>query len=183
ADTLLALFPQAQTRSALDFDANQDWVTGSPLDQYRYLHIATHGCIDAENPELSGLVLSLVNPQGQDRPDGFLRLHQLFTLRLNADLVVLSACQTGRGEDVQGEGIVGMTRGFMFAGAEQVVVSLWNVNDQATADLMSQFYQGITGSTSQTPAAALRQAQLALWQQEQDPRLWAAFTLQGDWLP
>jgi CHAT domain-containing protein/Tfp pilus assembly protein PilF len=180
AEAILALNPDTASLSALAFEATQDWVLDSPLAQYRFLHLATHGCLDAENPELSGLVLSQVTPQGTDHPDGFLRLHEIFTLTLNADLVVLSACQTGRGETIQGEGIVGMTRGFMFAGAEQVVVSLWNVNDQATAELMGQFYQDMLAS-GETPATALRQAQLALWEQYQDPRLWAAFTLQGDW--
>ena len=125
-------------------------------------------------------MLSQITSQGTDHSDGFLRLHEIFNLNLNADLVVLSTCQTGRGENIRGEGIVGMTRGFMFAGAEQVVVSLWNVNDQATAELMSQFYQDMLAS-GETPATALRQAQLALWEEYQDPRLWAAFTLQGDW--
>jgi CHAT domain-containing protein len=125
------------------------------------VHFATHGFVNPVNPELSGIVLSLVNPQGQYQEQDFLRLHDIFNLRLNAELVVLSACQTGLGENVRGEGLVGLTRGFMYAGAERVMVSLWNVNDEATAILMSEFYRQMLQSDL-TPAAALRQAQLKM---------------------
>ncbi|MEM8639533.1 MAG: CHAT domain-containing protein [Cyanobacteria bacterium P01_G01_bin.54] len=170
--------PDALT--ALDFDASQDWLNAAPLEQYQTLFFSTHGCIDSQNPELSGLVLTLVNEKGQEKPDGFLRLNEIFNLQLNADLVVLSACQTGLGETIKGEGMVGMTRGFMYAGAERVVVSLWDVDDAATAQLMNQFYATLKQGTP--AAAALREAQLALWEQYTEPRLWAAFTLQGEWL-
>jgi CHAT domain-containing protein len=137
--------------------------------------------MNSTDPALSGLVFSLFNAKGEPQ-NGFMRLQEIFNLKLKADLVVLSACQTGLGKDVQGEGLVGMTRGFMYAGSPRVMVSLWNVNDQGTSVLMSQFYQQMLGK-GLTPAAALRQAQLAMLQQPQyqSPYYWAAFTLQGEW--
>ncbi|MEL7330211.1 MAG: tetratricopeptide repeat protein, partial [Cyanobacteria bacterium J06559_1] len=167
---------------ALDFAANVDWVTSPQLENYSLLHLATHGFINPVNPQLSGIVLSLVDEAGQLKENGFLRLHDIFNLKLAAELVVLSACQTGQGENISGEGIVGLSRGFMYAGAERVAVSLWNVNDEATADLMSEFYQYLLADEI-TPAAAMRAAQLDAWDAGQSPYLWAAFTLQGEWQP
>jgi CHAT domain-containing protein/tetratricopeptide (TPR) repeat protein len=184
AQQILALVPPNQREAACSFAANYDNVTQpqkSRLDQYRNVVFATHGFINSSNPQLSGLVLSLVDNKGKPR-DGFLRLHDIFNLQLNADLVVLSACQTGLGEDIRGEGLVGLTRGFMYAGTKRVVTSLWNVDDAKTAQLMTSFFQK-TLKEQQTPVAALRSAQLQLWQTNPDPRYWAAFTLQGEWLP
>jgi CHAT domain-containing protein/tetratricopeptide (TPR) repeat protein len=184
AKQILALVPPNQREAACSFAANYDNVTQpqkSRLDQYRNVLFATHGFINSSNPQLSGLVLSLVDSKGKPR-DGFLRLHDIFNLQLNADLVVLSACQTGLGEDIRGEGLVGLTRGFMYAGTRRVVTSLWNVDDAKTAQLMTSFFQK-TLKEQQTPVAALRSAQLQLWQTNPDPRYWAAFTLQGEWLP
>ncbi|HBB35365.1 MAG TPA: hypothetical protein DDZ80_00410, partial [Cyanobacteria bacterium UBA8803] len=134
-------------------------------------------------PELSGLVVSLVDKQGKPQ-NGFLRLNDIFNLNLPAELVVLSACQTGSGKNVKGEGIVGLTRGFMYAGSPRVIASLWNVNDASTAQLMKLFYQKYL-QENLPPAEALRQAQLAMWQSHQvdwrTPYFWAAFTLQGEW--
>jgi CHAT domain-containing protein/tetratricopeptide (TPR) repeat protein len=184
AQQILALVSPNQREAACSFAANYDNVTQpqkSRLDQYRNVVFATHGFINSSNPQLSGLVLSLVDNKGKPR-DGFLRLHDIFNLQLNADLVVLSACQTGLGEDIRGEGLVGLTRGFMYAGTKRVVTSLWNVDDAKTAQLMTSFFQK-TLKEQQTPVAALRSAQLQLWQTNPDPRYWAAFTLQGEWLP
>ncbi|PYU88813.1 MAG: hypothetical protein DMG08_23885, partial [Acidobacteria bacterium] len=134
-----------------------------------------------EYPELSGLVLSLVDEKGNPQ-DGFLRLRDIYNLKLSAELVVLSACDTALGKDVKGEGLVGIVRGFMYAGAPRVVASLWKVDDDATAELMKQFYQRIFQG-GLAPAAALREAQIAMWQQKQwrSPYYWAAFVLQGEW--
>jgi CHAT domain-containing protein/tetratricopeptide (TPR) repeat protein len=184
AKQILALVSPNQRASACSFAANYETVTQpqkSHLDQYRNVLFATHGFINSSNPQLSGLVLSLVDSKGKSR-DGFLRLHDIFNLQLNADLVVLSACQTGLGEDIRGEGLVGLTRGFMYAGTRRVVTSLWNVDDAKTAKLMTNFFQK-TLKEQRTPSAALRAAQLQLWQTNPDPRYWAAFTLQGEWLP
>jgi CHAT domain-containing protein/tetratricopeptide (TPR) repeat protein len=181
ATQLLALAPKDATLSALGFQANRAAVLKPELSQYRYVHFATHGVLDSERPGLSSLLLSMVDEQGKPQ-DGFLRANDIYNLQLPAELVVLSACQTGLGKEIKGEGLVGLTRGFMYAGAARVVVSLWNVNDQATAELMTKFYQKML-KQGQRPAAALRAAQVEMWQQKQwnAPFYWAAFTLQGEW--
>ena len=180
ADQILAVAHRAPNLKALDFEASLATATAAGLSQYRYVHFATHGYLDTERPGLSAIVLSLVDRQGNAQ-DGFLRAHDIYNLNLRADLVVLSACQTGLGKDIKGEGLVGLTQGFMYAGARRVVVSLWNVNDQATAELMQRFYRGMLRENL-TPAAALRKAQTELAQQPQwrSPYYWAAFVLQGD---
>ncbi|NJL54255.1 CHAT domain-containing protein [bacterium] len=184
AEQILALLPDAQTRSALDFDANYNFATATDLSQYQIVHLATHGFFNPQNPELSGIILSLFDASGRPQPNGFLTLNDIFNLNLPAELVVLSACQTGQGDAIRGEGLVGLTRGLMYAGAERAVVSLWAVDDEATAALMVAFYEGIL-QDDLTPAAALRQAQEQIRQQEgwEHPYYWAAFTLQGEWRP
>jgi CHAT domain-containing protein/tetratricopeptide (TPR) repeat protein len=178
---LLALTPKNSSFGAIDFQANRATVLSGDLSQYRYVHFATHGLLDSERPGLSALVLSMVDAQGKPQ-DGFLRTNDIYKLKLPAELVVLSACQTGLGKEIKGEGLVGLTRGFMYAGAARVVVSLWNVNDQATADLMTKFYEKML-QHGERPAAALRAAQVEMWKQKrwQSPYYWAAFTLQGEW--
>jgi len=181
AEVLQALVPANSIAQSLDFAASRAAATSSNLSQYKIIHFATHGFANSERPELSGIVMSLVDEKG-DPLNGFLRLTDIFNLKLAADLVVLSACQTGMGQIVQGEGMVGLTRGFMYAGAQRVVVSLWSVEDEQTAALMSSFYQKML-QKGLTPAAALRAAQLEMWKQEKwnSPYYWAAFTLQGEW--
>ncbi|MGD2180076.1 CHAT domain-containing protein [Lusitaniella coriacea] len=181
ADNISALVSQEQTRGAIGFEANRVLATSQELSQYRMIHFATHGLLNSQNPELSGLVLTLFDSQGQPQ-NGFLRMHELFNLTLPADLVVLSACETGLGERVRGEGLIGLTRGFMYAGAARVVVSLWNVDDRGTAELMAKFYQQML-QQGLSPSAALRQAQIEMWQTEEwkSPFYWAGFTLQGEW--
>src|SRR5207237_2551887 len=126
-------------------------------------HFATHGLLNSQHPELSGVVLSLVNKNGSTI-DGFLRLQDIYNLKLNADLVVLSACNTALGKEVRGEGLIGLTRGFMYAGAPRVIASLWKVDDAATAELMSIFYRKMLVENLR-PAAALRRAQNDLMKQ------------------
>jgi CHAT domain-containing protein len=165
----------------LDFEASRDLALGDRLSGYRIVHFATHGVLDAQNPALSGLALSMVDRKGV-RQEGFLHLHDVYNLRLNADLVVLSGCRTALGKEVSGEGLIGLTRGFLYAGAPRVVASLWKVEDQATAALMAKLYEGLwTGGLR--PAAALRAAQLFLSGQRRfrDPYFWAGFVLEGDW--
>jgi CHAT domain-containing protein/Tfp pilus assembly protein PilF len=166
---------------AVDFAANRALATSPELSQYRIVHFAAHGLINNAHPELSGVVLSLVDKQGQAQ-NGFLRLYDIYNLKLAADLVVLSACQTALGKEIKGEGIVGLTRGFMYAGARRVVASVWQVDDRATAELMRRFYQSMLGE-GLPPVAALRAAQVAMWREKrwQSPYFWAAFTLQGEW--
>ncbi len=181
ANQILAVAPSSSNLEALDFDATRGAGTANDLSQYRYVHFATHGYLDTQRPGLSALVLSLVDRQGKPQ-DGFLRAHDIYNLNLPAELVVLSACQTGLGKDIKGEGLVGLTQGFMYAGARRVVVSLWSVNDQATAQLMQRFYRGMLRENL-SPAAALRTAQVEMWRQKrwQSPYYWAAFTMQGEW--
>ncbi len=181
AEQILALVPASETSQTFDFKSDRAAVTSPNLSQYRIIHFATHGILNSINPELSGVVLSLVDEKGAPQ-NGFLRLNEIFNLNLPAELVVLSACQTGLGEQVRGEGVVGLTRGFMYAGAPRVVVSLWSVDDQATAELMSKFYTGML-KKGLKPAAALRAAQIEVWKQDKwkSPYYWAAFGLQGEW--
>jgi CHAT domain-containing protein/Tfp pilus assembly protein PilF len=181
AEAILSVSPRTSAFGALDFRANRATATSDELSRYRIVHFATHGLLNSEHPELSGVVLSLVDERGQPQ-DGFLRLHEIFNLRLQADLVVLSACQTGLGKEVKGEGLVGLTRGFMYAGAARVVASLWQVNDVATAELMKRFYRRML-KDGMRPAAALRAAQIEMWKrpQWQSPFYWGGFVLQGEW--
>jgi CHAT domain-containing protein len=181
ADQILAEAPRAKNLRAIDFKANRATATGGELSKYRYVHFATHGYIDSERPGLSAIVLSLVDEEGKPQ-DGFLHAEEIYNLNLPAELVVLSACETGLGKETRGEGLVGLTQGFMYAGARRVVVSLWNVNDKATAELMARFYRGMLRE-NKTPAAALRTAQIEMSRQKQwqSPYYWAAFVLQGEW--
>ena len=181
AEAIYAVTPSGAGLKALDFQANRTTATSAELSNYRIVHFATHGLLNGEHPELSGLVLSLVNEKGQAQ-DGFLRLHEIYNLKLNADLVVLSACQTALGKEVQSEGLIGLTRGFMYAGAPRVVASLWKVDDLATKELMKRFYRAMLVE-KHAPATALRTAQLEMMQNKrwQSPFYWAAFTLQGEW--
>ncbi len=181
AQIIQSLVSENSSTQSLDFAANRATATSSNLSQYKIIHFATHGFANSTDPELSGILMSLVETNGKPL-NGFLRLTDIFNLKLAAELVVLSACQTGLGQNVQGEGMVGLTRGFMYAGAKRVVVSLWNVDDEGTSKLMASFYEGML-KKGLTPAAALRAAQLEMLQQKQwqSPYYWAAFTLQGEW--
>ena len=181
AEAIMSVAPPGTKMRAVDFEASRVTATSPDLGQYRIVHFATHGVLYSEHPELSGLVLSLVDKQGKPQ-DGFLRLHDIYNLNLPIDLVVLSACNTGLGKDVRGEGLVGIVRGFMYAGAARVVASLWNVDDDATAELMKRFYRRML-QDNMPAAAALRAAQVEMWQQKQwhSPYYWAAFVLQGEW--
>jgi CHAT domain-containing protein len=166
---------------ASGFDATREQLLSTDLTQYAILHFATHGLLDPKRPENSGLVLSTVNRDGQAQ-NGFVGLQDIYGLRAPVDLVVLSACQTALGKDVRGEGLLGLTRGFMYAGASSVVASLWKVDDEATGELMRQFYTNML-QNGLTPAAALRAAQNTIRQKPewQAPYYWAGFTLQGDY--
>ena len=181
ARAVVSLVPRGSGLLLTGFDANRDQVSSEVLSEFRILHFATHGIVDDEHPELSGIILSLVDEQGQSR-NGFLRLHDIYQLTLPADLVVLSACRTGLGKDVRGEGIVGLTRGFMYAGAKGVVATLWQVDDDATAFFMEHFYTALLRDNA-TPAAALQSAKREMWRHDKwrQPYFWAAFVLQGEY--
>ena len=184
AENILNLVSQEEGFKALGHEASLRTATNPQLSQYQILHFATHGCINQDVPQFSGLALSVYNSQGETQ-DPLLRLDTIYNLVLPAELVVLSACETGLGSELAGEGLISLTRGFMYAGAKRVVVSFWSVNDSSTAELMSKFYEKMYQEKLK-PAAALRAAQLEMWQGEensdwQDPYHWAAFTVQGEW--
>ncbi len=181
ADAIMSIVPWRTGFRATDFNANREIAARNDLGQYRIVHFATHAFLNNKHPQFSGIVLSLVDQNGQPQ-DGFLRLQDIYNLKLPVDLVVLSACQTGLGKDVKGEGLIGLTRGFMYAGASGVVASLWKVDDEATAALMKHFYAGMF-EQGLSPAAALRQAQLAVRREKrwQEPYYWAGFVIQGQY--
>lgn len=166
---------------ATDFSATRERLLSTDLTQYAILHFATHGFLNPQRPEHSGLILSTVDRNGKEQ-NGFVSLQDIYQLRAPTNLVVLSACRTALGKDVRGEGLLGLTRGFMYAGASSVVASLWKVDDEATAELMKQFYSNML-KEGMTPAEALRAAQNSVRQNPdwRSPHYWAAFTLQGEY--
>jgi CHAT domain-containing protein/tetratricopeptide (TPR) repeat protein len=181
ANEITRLVPADKRLEALDFSASRASATSAGLDQYQIVHFATHGLINNRHPELSGIVLSLVDEKGQSQ-NGFLRLYEIYNLKLRADLVVLSACQTAVGQEIRGEGLLGLTRGFMYAGTPRVVATLWQVDDRATSELMKRFYQKMLGDGLR-PAAALKAAQVSMQADKRwsSPHFWASFTIQGEW--
>ncbi|HEU4507320.1 MAG TPA: CHAT domain-containing protein [Pyrinomonadaceae bacterium] len=181
AEAILSLVPTNARKAALGFEANRTAAMSEELSQYQIIHFATHSFLDSEHPELSAIALSMLDREGRPQ-EGFLRSHDVFNLKLAAELVVLSGCRTGLGKEVKGEGLYGITRGFMYAGSKRVLVSLWDVQDQATARLMTDFYRALLGPKRTTTAAALRAAQIAIWRERrwQAPYYWAGFVLQGE---
>jgi CHAT domain-containing protein/Tfp pilus assembly protein PilF len=183
AEAILAETGSLGVLAAFNFDANRALVLSGKLRNYRILHFTTHGWLQADDADLSALVLSQMDSRGRPQ-DGFLRAADISSLELPSDLVVLSACETGLGERILGEGLVGLPQAFMAAGATRLLVSLWRVDDLASSALMKRFYHEYL-SRGRSPAAALREVQIAMWQ---DPRYgapfyWGAFELQGDWRP
>ncbi|MGH9837547.1 MAG: CHAT domain-containing protein [Blastocatellia bacterium] len=177
-------FPPERKQLYLGRAATEEAFKREPLDRYRRLHFATHSLIDEQFPARSGVVLALADdPQEaqEAQEDGLLEVAEIAELKLDCDLVVLSACQTGRGQLVRGEGIVGLTRAFLYAGARSVAVSLWNVSDLSTARLMRSFYRHLAAGTG--AAAALRQAKLEMLDRNnvtRHPYYWAPFVLVGN---
>lgn len=181
AEAIASLIPEDGRAVATDFAASRATALSAELERYRIVHIASHSVVNSQHPELSGIVLSMVNEQGQQE-DGFLQLHDIYNLKLGAELVVLSACNTGLGKEVRGEGLIGLTRGFMYAGAASVVASLWRVDDSASAELMTHFYKAMF-EDDLPPAAALRSAKETMWKQKhwRSPYYWSGFVLQGEY--
>ena len=170
------------TALSLDFRASRDRLFDGEFDRYDIVHFATHGVLNTQHPELSGLVLSLVDENGNPRENGFLRTQDLFSIKLKPQLVVLSACQTGLGKQVENEGLIGLTRGFLANGTPRVVSTLWKVDDSATAEFMGRFYRALL-KENQSPSAALRttQNELKAIRRFSHPRYWAGFVLTGEW--
>jgi CHAT domain-containing protein len=164
----------------LDFDASEAKLQARKLDNYRVVHFATHGLLDAERPQFTGLALSLV---GETGGDGFLRVEEVFNLRLGSPLVMLSACETGLGKERRGEGVIGLTRAFIYAGAPTVGVSLWSVADKSTSELMPEFYRRLLGGQGSGAPAAMRASQISMiaGKRYSAPFYWAPFVLVGDW--
>jgi CHAT domain-containing protein len=182
AQAVARLVPPPQGRIASGFEATRGLVQGPEVGRYRIVHFATHALVNNTHPALSGILLSQVGPDGREQ-EGMLRAHEVVDLKLSADLVVLSSCSTGVGRNVQGEGLMSLTRAFIRAGAGRVMVSSWDVDDAATAELMSRFYESLFSPRSPAPAAALRAAQLALWRDpgRHAPYYWAAFAIHGEY--
>jgi CHAT domain-containing protein len=181
ANAIARLLPANAFSKEIDFDASREAFIEQD-DRYRIVHFATHALLNNEHPELSGIVLSLVDRNGQPK-NGYLGMAEVFNLKLDAQLVVLSACQTALGRNVRGEGLLGLSRAFMYAGTPRVVATTWKVDDAATAALMQRFYEGMFGAAKLSPAAALRAAQIYIRRQPRwrAPYYWAPFVIQGDW--
>lgn len=181
AESILALARDKETMRAVGFDANLKAALDPSIREFRIIHFATHALLNNSQPELSGIVLSLVDPLGRYQ-NGFLRLNEIYNMDLAAELVVLSACQTALGKETRGEGLIGLTRGFMYAGVPRVVATLWRINDRATAEFMNYFYEAML-KQQESPGRALRTAQIKMWEANKNalPHFWAAFTLQGEW--
>jgi len=181
AQSVMRFAPAGVSILLTGFAANRESALSRDLQDYRILHFATHGIINSRYPSLTGLLLSTIDERGQSQ-NGLLQLHDIYGLRLNADLVVLSGCQTGLGEQLSGEGLVGLTQGFLYAGSRSVVVSLWDVQDKTTATLMANFYQAML-KDGDAPADALHEAKLKMYQQGQfrPPYYWSAFVIQGEY--
>ena len=181
AEAIAGLVPESERHVAVGFQATRETLLGMKLDDYRLVHFATHGVIDTRYPDLSALVLSGFDAAGAPT-NGLLGLPDIFALDLNADLVVLSACETALGRDIRGEGLLGLTQGFLYAGAKGVVASLRPVADRATAELMRRFYDHMLRDGLR-PADALRRAQLSIAAEPRwgHPFYWSAFVLLGDW--
>nr|MBX2821413.1 CHAT domain-containing protein [Rhodothermaceae bacterium] len=159
-------------------DATESQVKEEGLSEYRYVHFATHGVVNETIPDLSGIVL-VEDTTSQE--DGVLHLSEVYNLDLNAELVVLSACETGLGKIAKGEGLIGLTRGFMYSGAQSVAVSLWKVEDTSTSDLMIGYYDGILNGKKK--AEALRESKQSLIASSDElaqPYYWAGFIQVGD---
>jgi CHAT domain-containing protein len=177
-EAIVSQYPRNSAKSALGLEAAESRVKREPLTRYRRLHMATHGLIDERSPARSGLVFSLV---GESEEDGVLQMSEIFNLRLDAEMVVLSACRTGLGRIVRGEGIVGLTRAFLYARALSVVVSLWDVQDSSTAEFMKRFYHYLRKGRKNSDA--LRLARLDMIHSDilayRHPYYWSAFVMVG----
>ena len=174
---IAGLFPLDRTRIYLGKSSTEDAVKRESLRRYRRLHFATHSLIDEQSPSRSAVVLTL---DANSHEDGFLEANEISGLDLDCDLVVLSACQTGRGQLLSGEGIVGLSRAFLYAGARAVVVSYWNVSDISTSLLMESFYRHLTAGIGN--AAALRETKLQMLKSDKEtrhPYYWASFVIVG----
>ena len=180
ADAILKLVDPKRSLGIFDFDAAGSVLKNGELSNYQYIHIATHVELDSQRPMLSRLIFSLIDRDGHPQ-DGFLHAHEIYNLNFSADLVALSACHSALGQEIRGEGFVGLAHAFLNSGASRVLVSLWQVDDRATVNLMAGFYRYLLVSEL-TPSDALRRAQLDLMRDKtwQNPYYWAGFLIMGE---
>jgi CHAT domain-containing protein/Flp pilus assembly protein TadD len=177
AEGISSIFRDAKIETG--FSANRDTFLETETSDFKVLHFATHGLLDNSHPELSGIVLSLYD-QNRVRQDGFIRLQDIYGTSVNAELVVISACESGGGKEQKGNGIASLSNAFLSVGARSVVSSLWKVDDDATHRLMETFYRNML-ENGLPPARALRESQISLMTsgQYKSPFYWAAFTVSG----
>ncbi|MDQ3290584.1 MAG: CHAT domain-containing protein, partial [Bacteroidota bacterium] len=166
----------ADTRVLLYHQASEDQIKSPEASGYNYIHLATHGFVNEKFPELSGLLLSRDNTHQED---GVLYTGEIYNMRLKADLITLSACETGLGKLAQGEGVIGITRALLYAGAKNVIVSLWKVNDRSTADLMVFFYKELLSGKDKATALQIAKRKLIKQGRYTLPFYWAPFILIG----
>lgn len=180
ADSIIDILGTSKADNYSGYSASREQLLNAKTADYKIIHFATHGLISEERPELSGIVLSRFDESGQ-KLNEFVRLQDIYGLNLNSDLVVLSACETGIGKEVRGEGLMSLNNAFLQVGAKSVMSSLWKVEDNATLELMKNFYQTLADEKV-TPSKALQEAQIKMWQsgRYKSPFYWAAFTVQGD---
>ncbi|MEK7725153.1 MAG: CHAT domain-containing protein, partial [Acidobacteriota bacterium] len=181
AKNIASLIDKKEANVRTDFEANVENIENLQLKNYRILHFATHGLLNSSRPELSGLIFSLYDKYG-NKQNGFLSLNDIYNLNFASDLVVLSACQTALGKDVRGEGLIGMSRGFLYAGSNRIIASLWKVDDAATSEFMKRFYTNHLQKGLQA-SKALQQTKIEMKniKRYESQYYWAAFTLMGDW--
>ena len=174
-NSIAALF-KSEAKVALGAEANESVIKSGNLSDYRYLHFATHGIVDQTSAELSRIYL-----QSTETEDGNVYSGEIYNLKLNADLAVLSACQTGLGKYSKGEGVIGLSRALVYAGARSIIVSYWSVADESTAELMTDFYQILLGQKQTNARIALQQAKRNMLKRGRyvSPYFWAAFVLIG----
>jgi CHAT domain-containing protein len=181
ADSIIEILGNTNADNFSGFSANRDRLLETNAADYKILHFATHGLIDESRPELSGIILSRFDENGQQL-DEFFRLHDIYGMNLKSDLVVLSACNTGIGKQVRGEGLMSLNNAFLSVGAKSVMSSLWKVEDGATLELMKNFYEAMANERL-SPSKALQKAQIKMQKSNRynSPFYWAAFTVQGDY--
>lgn len=181
ADAIVAAAPWGTTMVAKGFEASRETAMSSDVAQYQIVHFATHAYSNEKRPELSSVVLTMMDPNGE-KAEGLMPLYDIYSMDLAAELTVLSACETALGKDTKGEGLVGLTHAFISAGSNTVVATLWKVDDRATAVLMGYFYKAML-QQGMSPAAALRSAKLKMMRDKQwsAPYYWAGFVVQGEY--
>ncbi len=179
--TIFSGFENQQKKALVNLraSANEDYVKSGKLKDYKYIHFASHGMVNTDKPELSGIILA---QDSASKEDGILHTGEMYNLELNADLTVLSACETGLGEITKGEGLIGLSRALLYAGSKNIIVSLWKVADNSTSQLMVDFYDNLLqDEKNRNYSQALREAKLKMIAggKYAHPFYWSPFILIG----